>query len=203
MTYVNANNNAALAILKSGQSGASAAGFLASGPFSANSDSILDAISSAFKENKSFQQQFSTKFAELTEEYKKSSHRGFGETHPDNVKHNALAYAISENREAFPPEEIVLHTDLPDGASISTTIPALVYFKVEILEKGLVEKQEQYDASIAPETEPDQATIKLNALSKVVETLVLDKQDSTLVLFEETETQADFEEDLAKPFLEN
>ena len=42
-----------------------------------------------------------------------------------NARHNAQYETIMANRADFPPSEFYIHTELGDGASVTTTIPAI------------------------------------------------------------------------------
>jgi len=198
MISVNNSNNAALLILKTGQEKTTFEPDYFLGPSNISSGVILKAVNSAFAESKDLQNQFHAKVEELTKQYKLDTGE---EPDPASMKRGALVHVIEDNRQAFPPEEFVIKTKLEDGSEIESTIRSLVYYSGNLFEKEVAEKKEQYEASIAAEPEPDAAAIKLNALSQVVKTLILDSQDSTLALLGESD--ADSEENLAKQFLEN
>lgn len=86
--------------------------FLSSGVFSASVDGIL----SLFATNSDLAAQFAARMKEAG---------GASGIHPDNARHNALAETIFANRGQFPPGEFYIRTELPDGASITTYIPAI------------------------------------------------------------------------------
>ncbi|WP_331371782.1 hypothetical protein [Sinorhizobium chiapasense] len=193
MTMISpAGNSAALAILRSG-SQVSAIDFLHSPVFKASSDAVAAAIFNAIAGIRDFQKEFS-------DSYDAAMKRGatLGGIHPDNAKHIALADLIIKHRESFPPEEFTIHTDLPEEASITTTIPSVAAMKGEIFKEEIAEKQAAFDAEIAAaEASPDPAAVKLNALSQVVKVLVLDDAEPVATLLENSPPKP---EELAKPF---
>lgn len=164
------HNTAALTLLQSGQQTSSATGFLNSSSFSASSDGVFNAIFDAFSSSRDLQKQFSAAFKKATENgvATDGSH-----ILPNNAKHIALVDVIVANREAFPPEEFTVQTELWDGGSITTTIPSAVSMEASSFQEKTAEKQAAYDASVM-ETEPDPEVVKLNAMSQVVKSLVLD-----------------------------
>ncbi|MDK1374955.1 MULTISPECIES: hypothetical protein [unclassified Sinorhizobium] len=189
-----AGNSAALAILRSGsRAEVSAADFLLSPVFKASSDAVAAAVFNAIAENRDFQKEFS-------DSYDAAMKLGatLGGIHPDNAKHMALADLIMKHRESFPPEEFTIYTDLPEEASITTTIPSVAAMKGEIFRERIAEKQAAFDAEIAAaEASPDPAAVKLNALSQVVKVLVLDAAEPAVALLENSLPKS---EELAKPF---
>ncbi|MBB4185347.1 hypothetical protein [Sinorhizobium terangae] len=193
-TISSVGNSAALAILRSGsRAGVSAVDFLLSSVFKASSDAVAAAIFNAIAGNSDFQKEF-------LDSYDAAMKRGatLGGIHPDNAKHIALADLIIKHRQSFPPEEFTIHTDLPDGASITTTIPSVAAMKGEIFKEQIAEKQAAFDAEIAAaKVSPDPAAVKLNALSQVVKVLVLDGAEPVSALLENSQPKPD---ELAKPF---
>ncbi len=189
-------NSAALVLLQQKQSNSSASTFLSSGSLSTSSDGTLSAINDAFSSNKDLQTQFNAAYKAWMQRVED----GKSDLQPDNAKHNALTEVITANRDSFPPEEFVIRTELPDGASISTTIPSAASIKAETFKATIAEKQSQYDADVAAQaSDVDDGAVKLNALSKIVETLTLDSQDTALLLFD---LDSASEPALAHPFFQ-
>lgn len=56
--------------------------------------------------------------------YTKAQQGSIRPTYDENIRHIATAETIIANRQAFPPGEFAIHTELPGGGSITTFIPA-------------------------------------------------------------------------------
>ncbi|MGO6851730.1 hypothetical protein ELH26_07905 [Rhizobium leguminosarum] len=197
-----ANHSAALTVLKQAwPPSGSALNFLSSAVFKASSTSVANAIAAAFTSNGELQKVFSSRYEAVME----SAARKFNgiSIHPDNGRHNALADTIIANRESFPPEEFTIHTDLPDGASITTIIPSAAAMKGETFKKWVQEKQSSFDAAqAAKEATLDNTvsgTAAVAALSQIVETVVLNTNKSRAQMLLQATSVA--QEDLAKPYL--
>ena len=151
------SHSAALAVLRQAwPPSGSALHFLSSSVFKASSASVANALAAAFTPNGELQKAFSSRYDVAMDSAAKEYSGGI---HPDNARHIALVDTITANRESFPPEEFTVHTDLPDGASITTTIPSVAAMKGEIFKKW-VQRREQtsFDASkAAKEARPDDA----------------------------------------------
>lgn len=105
-----------LMLLKGRQPAASAAeSFISSGAFSVRSGGVLDGLLSLFADDADLAAQFKTAAREAGK---------LPGIHPDNARHIAMYETIVANRGKFPPGEFYIHTELPDGASITTFIPA-------------------------------------------------------------------------------
>jgi hypothetical protein len=93
----------------------------------------------------------------------------------ENASHNALVEVIMQNRDKFPPGEFTIHTQLPDGASVTTIIPS-----IDSLKEGT-----HNTVGTAPEAQvPNEYgadgplnTPSSNALSQIIKTTVLDSQN--------------------------
>lgn len=167
------NNAAALAILQSSERNPSATDFLSSSVVSASSNDALLAVFDAFAASKEFQKQFTAEFRKWMEKAAPDGTR----IHPDNAKHNALTDVIIKNREAFPPEQFSIRTELPNGASIETTIPSKAAMMGDIFKGNVAERHSAYDAELAEANAfPDPEPVKLQAMAQIVRTLALDKQ---------------------------
>jgi hypothetical protein len=177
------NNFVALTILLSSQKTAdnnNALGFSFS--VTGASGNLKATILDAFSLDKGLVKQFRANFEKIM---KDSATKGMN-IEPSNGKHNALTETIMDNREAFPPEEFKIYTRFEGGGSIETTIPSRAAMMGDIFKKKVTEKQEAYDAAIAErDAEPDPQLVKLDAMAKVVKSLVLDANDP-LVLDENT-----------------
>ncbi|MDH4981603.1 hypothetical protein [Hyphomicrobium sp. D-2] len=57
--------------------------------------------------------------------YQRVISQAFRPTFDENSRHLAMVEVIYANRSAFPPGEFAIHTQMPDGASITSFIPAL------------------------------------------------------------------------------
>ncbi|WP_210170351.1 hypothetical protein [Rhizobium sp. Root1212] len=170
-----ANNITALSLLQFGQQSAFATTLLNSTSFSATSDAILKSLASAFSSSAKLQQQFSDA---LDKALKNGVASDGQKIHPDNARHNAMVDVILANRGDFPPEEFSIHNDLPDGASITTEIPSAAALKAAAFKAEVSQKQAAYDAAIdmsAAQVDPD--VVKINAMSQVVKSLVLDSAE--------------------------
>lgn len=179
MVSVSSFNNAAALTLLKGDAQNSVSSFLNSSVFKVQSGEIFTAISTAMASSE-MQKDFKAFFEEAMDAGFRSSAEGI---HPDNGKHNALVHTIMEHRKKFPPEEFTIHTDLPDGASITTTIPSIVSMKGDLFAADMAKKQAAYDEAVALENaEPDPELVKIGAMAQVVKTLVVDGQQTDLAL---------------------
>ncbi|HWK33027.1 MAG TPA: hypothetical protein VNR51_05050 [Hyphomicrobium sp.] len=109
--------NSALSLLRSAASSKTAAPS-AVAPVAApgtNSAGILDAIKDVLSSNQEIKAQYDAFYQTARENPL---------IHDDNARHIALVETISANRHAFPPGEFSIRTVLPNGASITTRIPA-------------------------------------------------------------------------------
>lgn len=169
------DNFVALTVLRSSQKTAddnNALGFNFS--VTGASGDLKATILDAFSLDTGLVQQFRANFERIM---KDSAAKGMN-IEPSNGKHNALTETIAGNREAFPPEEFKIYTKLANGASIGTTIPSRAAMMGDIFKQKVAEKQESYDAAITVrDAEPDPELIKLDAMAKVVKSLVLDAND--------------------------
>jgi|GEM_PF-3350522 len=190
------NNTAALTVLRSGQNASSVEGFLGSSNFKASSPAVFKGILTAFAENPSFVEQFNKEFKKQMEwTAPDGSH-----IHPNNASHNALIEVIMANRDAFPPGEFEIHTNLPDGASMHVTIPSAEDVKLARFAEDVAAKQKAYDDAVAAKEAaetPDPEAVKLKAMADVVKTLVLDSAQQ-----ETGETTSAPQAILAKPYLD-
>ncbi len=169
------DNFVALTVLRSSQKTAddnNALGFNFS--VTGASGDLKATILDAFSLDKGLVKQFRANFDRIMKE---SAAKGMN-IEPSNGKHNALAETITANREAFPPEEFKIYTKFEGGGSVETTIPSRAAMMGDIFKKKVAEKQEAYDATItARDAKPDPELVKLDAMAKVVKSLVLDAND--------------------------
>ncbi|OBZ96675.1 hypothetical protein ADU59_02690 [Pararhizobium polonicum] len=169
------DNFVALTVLRSSQKAAdenNALGFNFS--VTGTSGDLKATILDAFSLDKGLVKQFRANFERIM---KDSAAKGMN-IEPSNGKHNALVETIIANREAFPPEEFKIYTKFESGGSVETTIPSRAAMMGDIFKKKVAEKQETYDAAIAVrDAEPDPELIRLDAMAKVVKSLVLDAND--------------------------
>lgn len=223
MNIIDTNGTTALIILKSSptgeldEEGNSKSNSEESYSFTSESNAILDALTGSFAEGGEYREKVLDKIDKLEKQYREEGL----EYPPEQIKHNAIFQVIEENREEFPPEEFTISTELPDGEIIKNTVKAIVFYQGDIFKRELVEKQEKYDAemlAIEEAAKVDPAKVRLEAMSKVVETLVLDGFNPTEEILEETEAvsalekekqderqkdlQESLQEKLAQPFLE-
>lgn len=177
------NNTAALTLLK-GDTPNSVSSFLNSSVFKVQSSEIFGAISDAFS-SADMQKQY----RESLEFFSERATIGGQRASDDNIRHNALTDVIMKNRASFPPEEFTIHTDLPDGASITTTIPSIVSMKGDLFAADVAKRQAAFDKAVALEkAEPDPEQMKISAMAQVVKTLVVNGQETeTGLLLNETE----------------
>jgi hypothetical protein len=154
----------ALSLLKSGQKeDNSALGFLNSSVFSVSSIEAMKGIADAFWQSADLREEFTTRFDDLMRRF------GSAGMHEDNAKHNALAEVIINNRKMFPPESFEIHTDLGDGASITTQIPSLVSMSGDIFAKEVAERQDAFNAQrVARDAAPDASLVRLDDLTKAL-----------------------------------
>lgn len=114
--------SSALMLLKP-QKPSSIESFINSGVFSAGSSAVSDRILAAFHGNPELTKQFdallSTQMAAIES--------GDLAIHEDNARHIALAEVIQSNRGAFPSGAFSIHTELPDGASVTTFFGATTH----------------------------------------------------------------------------
>ena len=171
------NNTAALTLLK-GDSQNSIGSFLNSSVFKVQSGEIFSAISTAVSSGDMHKQ-----YREALEFFSERATVGGQRASDDNIRHNALTEVIINNRASFPPEEFTIHTDLGDGASITTTIPSLVSMKGDLFAADMTKKQAVYDEAVAlKNAEPDPGLVKISAMAQVVKTLVVDGQETETAL---------------------
>lgn len=172
------NNTAALTLLK-GDAQNSVSSFMNSSVFKVQSGEIFTAISTAMA-SEELQKDFKEFFKQAMDAGFKTSAEGI---HPDNGKHIALVHTIMEHRTKFPPEEFTIHTDLPNGASITSTIPSIVSMKGDLFAADMAKKQAAYDEAMALQNaEPDPELVKIGAMAQVVKALVVDGQKTDLAL---------------------
>ncbi|MGV1869078.1 hypothetical protein [Agrobacterium rosae] len=174
MLTVNSFSNAAALTLLNGSNQNSVSSYLNSSVFKAKSSEIFGAISTAMS-SAELQKDFKAYYERAMDS---GSRLGAEGMHPDNGKHIALVDVIMEHRTEFPSEEFTIHTDFPDGASITTTIPSVASMKGDLFAADIAKKQAAYDEAIALENaEPDPELVKINAMAQVVKTLMVDAQD--------------------------
>jgi hypothetical protein len=94
---------------------------------------------------------------------------------PENASHNALYEVIMQNRDKFDPGEFTIHTQLPDGASVTTFIPSIASMKEGTHKK--VGTTPELQISNAYDTDGSLNTASSNALSQIIKTTVLDNQN--------------------------
>ena len=124
----------------------SVASFLSSSVYKAGTPAVAEAISKAFAGSEGLRKAFSQTYEAVMQ----LDASKYGQlAHPNNVRHIALVETITANRGDFPPEEFTIHTDLPDGASITTTIPSAAAMKGETFKAWIAQKQESFDAAKA------------------------------------------------------
>jgi hypothetical protein len=167
----------ALSVLKSGQKeDNSALGFLNSSVFSVSSIDALRGIADAFWNSEDLREEFTKRFDDIM---RRNATAGM---HKDNAKHVALTDVIMNNRKMFPPESFEIHTELPDGASITTKIPSLVSMSGDIFAKEVAERQEAFDAKrSASNAPPDASLLRLDDLTKALRELTLNEAEQILL----------------------
>jgi hypothetical protein len=174
------DNFVALTVLRSSQKSTTeenALGFSFS--VAGASGDLKSTILDAFSLDKGLIKQFRANFEKIM---KDSAAKGMT-IEPRNGKHNALVETITANREAFLPEEFKIYTKLESGGSIETTNPSRAAMMGDIFKKKMAEKQETHDAAIDAR---DPGLVKLNAMAKVVKSLVLDANNPLATVDENT-----------------
>ncbi len=109
--------NSALSLLRSAASAKTAAptAVPSIAARSTNAAGIFDAIKDVLSGDRDIKAQYDAYY---------QTARQIPLIHDDNARHIALVETIGANRDAFPPGEFSIRTVLPNGASITTRIPA-------------------------------------------------------------------------------
>lgn len=93
----------------------------------------------------------------------------------ENASHNALVEVIMQNRDKFEPGEFTIHTQLPDGTSVTTFIPSIASMKEGAHKTDGTTPEPQ--TSNAYDTDGPFNTASSTALSQIIKATVLDNQN--------------------------
>lgn len=177
MTSVSAiSSSTALALWRSNAHDDNVLDFLNSPVFSASSDEVFKSLIKIFS-SKTLGQQYSSVF----NGWMSAAAAANAKLSPDNARHNALVDVIMAHRYAFPLEEFTVHTDLPDGASITTIIPSAASAGASNFKGWLTEYQTAFKEAGNKTAQLDPSSVKLDAIERAVKTLVLNGQDDASV----------------------
>lgn len=89
----------------------------------------------------------------------------------------ATIKVIVENRQEFGDDEFSISMELDNGQVLSQTIKSIAFYKAEIFANEVAEKFDAYLESQEEETTLDPEYVKINIMTDIVETMVLDNQD--------------------------
>lgn len=191
VAVISSANTTALAVLSSQDKAGRAVGFMTSAKVSFYPPSILIPVATAFTKNRSLQDEFAKAF-----EKEKSEMAALGlMPTSNNLRHGALLDVIAEHRSEFPHDSFSIKTELGNGASIETFIPAYIP-ALDDPKSTQPPTDEETHFSIDP---------KQVALARITETLALDNAPSENLIalnILESKTDTDASQQKKNPYAE-